>query len=98
LDTDVLITHGPAHGIRDLAIYGNSNQGCTSLRMYVLEKIKPALHVFGHIHHAHGGAIIKDTLFVNASICNESYQPANKPIIIELTEYYGEIVATYIEE
>jgi predicted phosphodiesterase len=95
-DTDILITHGPPHGVRDFT--PNYFQvGCELLRFRV-EQIKPLVHVFGHIHHAHGGAIIKDTLFVNASICNESYQPTNKPIIIELTEYYGEIVATYIEE
>jgi Icc-related predicted phosphoesterase len=54
--------------------------------------------VFGHIHGAYGAAHIKDTLYVNASICTEQYIPSNKPIVIELTEYDGEIIATYVEE
>jgi Icc-related predicted phosphoesterase len=54
--------------------------------------------VFGHIHGAYGVAYIKDTLFVNASTCNDRYVPSNKPLVVELTEYDGEIVASYVEE
>lgn len=95
-DTDVLITHGPPHSVRDFTP-NNLQVGC-ELLMFRVEHIKPLVHVFGHIHHAYGGAYIKDTLFVNASICNERYVPSNKPIVIELKEYDGEIVATYVEE
>jgi predicted phosphodiesterase len=95
-DTDVLITHGPPNGIRDFTPQ-NLQVGCELLRFRV-EQLKPLIHVFGHIHHAHGGAQINDTLFVNASICTERYIPSNKPIIVEIKEYYGEIVATYVEE
>ncbi len=96
IDTDVLITHGPPHGIRDFTPQ-NLQVGCELLRFHV-ERINPLINVFGHIHHAHGAAYIKDTLFVNASVCNERYVPSNKPIVIELKEYDGEIVATYVEE
>ena len=54
--------------------------------------------MFGHIHGAYGGAYIKDTLFVNASICTEQYIPSNKPIVIELKEFDGNIEALYVEE
>jgi Icc-related predicted phosphoesterase len=56
------------------------------------------LHVFGHIHGAYGAAYIKDTLYVNASICTERYEPTNKPIIVDITEIKGKIIATYVEE
>lgn len=97
-DTDILITHGPPNGIRDFVAQwrGNENVGCELLR-YRIEQINPKINVFGHIHGAYGPAYVKETLFVNASICNERYEPINKPIIIDLTEVYGEIVATIID-
>ncbi len=97
-DTDILITHGPPHGIRDFTQdrYGANSVGCELLRVRV-EQINPLIHVFGHIHGAHGTAFIKNTIFINASICDERYSPCQKPFIIELNEYNGEIVASYVE-
>jgi Icc-related predicted phosphoesterase len=74
------------------------NVGCEILRHEIDNRIKPLLHVFGHIHGAYGAAYIKDTLFVNASTCTEQYHPTNKPIIVDLTEIDGKIIATYVEE
>ncbi len=99
-DTDILITHGPPNEARDFVSnwrQGDANVGCELLRFRV-EQVKPLLHVFGHIHGAYGAAYIKDILYVNASVCTERYVPSNKPIIVDLKEYYGEIVATYVEE
>jgi len=98
-DVDVLITHTPPNGIKDYVINwrGNENVGCEMLRSR-LEEISPTLNVFGHIHEAYGVSYVKNTTFVNASICNSRYEPVNKPIIIDLSEVYGEIIATYVEE
>ena len=98
-DTDVLITHGPPQECRDFIQqrFGGHNVGCELLAFHV-ERVKPLLHVFGHIHGAYGAMYKNDTLFVNASICTERYIPSNKPIIVDLKEYEGEIVATYVEE
>jgi Icc-related predicted phosphoesterase len=65
LGVDVLITHGPPQGILDETNRGES-VGCRDLLERVL-KIKPRLHVFGHIHEAAGRLKIEDTIFVNAS-------------------------------
>ncbi len=52
-DTDILITHTPPKGILDLS-YNRENIletcGCSSLMKQCL-KIKPKLHLFGHIHN-----------------------------------------------
>jgi hypothetical protein len=99
-DTDVLITHGPPNGILDLVNnfrQPNRNVGCESLRFHI-ERIKPALNVFGHIHEGYGVRYLDDTLFVNASTCTAGYSPTNKPIVVDLNEYNGQIVATYVEE
>jgi len=95
-DTDVLITHGPPNFIRDFTP-SNLSVGCELLAVHI-ERIKPLVHVFGHIHHSYGAVQKENTLFVNAAICTERYVPSNKPIIVEIKEYYGEIVATYVEE
>lgn len=99
-DTDILITHGPPHEVRDFVEnwrQPNQNVGCELLRFHV-ERVKPLLHVFGHIHGAYGAALIKETLYVNASICTERYIPSNKPIIVDINEHDGQIIATYVQE
>lgn len=88
-DADILITHGPPHGILDEVPkkYGVENTGCEELRkkieeISVLEKLK--LHVFGHIHCGYGELSKFGVKFVNASACDESYEPAQPPIVVEI--------------
>ncbi|KAF5373200.1 hypothetical protein D9757_010556 [Collybiopsis confluens] len=55
--TDILLTHGPPHDIFDRTIRGDK-PGCSALRE-ALEagQLRPRLHLFGHIHEAHGAHI-----------------------------------------
>ena len=99
-DTDVLITHGPPNGYGDLVNnwrQPNTNVGCELLLNRILD-IKPLVNVFGHIHEGYGVYSNEHTTFVNASICTAGYEPINKPIIIDLNEIDGKIIATYVEE
>jgi calcineurin-like phosphoesterase family protein len=98
-DTDILITHGPPNGFGDLVNnwrQPNTNVGCELLRNKI-EELNPILNVFGHIHEGYGVYNNGKTTFVNASICTPDYRPTNKPIVVDLNEYDGEIVATYVE-
>lgn len=79
---DVLVTHGPPHGILDLTTQG-VYAGCFDLRARV-ERIKPKVHVFGHIHEGYGTFRTPDTTFINASTCDVSYRPINSPIIFDI--------------
>ena len=79
--TDLLITHGPPHGILD-ACFDGRRVGCEELTRAV-ERVRPKLHVFGHIHEAYGVVDDGTTLFVNASNCNLRYRPANAPIVVD---------------
>lgn len=81
-DTDILITHGPPNGILDQTPAGDF-AGCEELRSRV-EEIKPKLHIFGHIHCGYGRAEKFSVKFVNASNCDEAYEPSNHPIVIDL--------------
>jgi predicted phosphodiesterase len=99
-DTDVLITHGPPNGYGDLVNnwrQPNTHVGCECLINRIID-IKPVLNIFGHIHEGYGVKNNQDTMFVNASICNSGYNPINKPIIIDLTEVDGKIIANHINE
>ena len=49
---DVLVTHGPPRGIGDRMFLG-AHVGCEDLREE-LSRVRPRLHVFGHIHEAFG--------------------------------------------
>jgi len=80
-DTDILITHGPPRGILDSNLEGQEC-GCPSLLVKV-KQIKPKIHVFGHIHEAHGLRFEDDTTFINASIMNRQYEPVNSPTTLE---------------
>lgn len=51
-DVDILITHSPSYGILDKTVQGE-HVGSKTLKDKVL-KIRPKLHVFGHIHEDYG--------------------------------------------
>jgi Icc-related predicted phosphoesterase len=78
--TDILITHGPAHGILDLTHFDKQKVGCPLLRKKIGE-IKPVLHVFGHIHEERGVYIDPSgpTTHVNASSLDVRYRPYPVP-------------------
>jgi Icc-related predicted phosphoesterase len=81
-DTDVLITHGPPFGILDLCYHGD-RVGCSDL-LNVVQKIKPRVHAFGHIHECYGVIEQDGTKFVNACNLNEKYIVSNPPIDLVL--------------
>ena len=81
-DTDILLTHGPPHGILDSCSDG-FNAGCQDLLEKVTE-IKPLIHLFGHIHEAYGVFQNESTIFINGSNCTLSYKPSNLPIVVDL--------------
>jgi len=56
---DVLVTHAPPRGVLDRAqafgcVWGRSH-GSEDLRKFV-DTTRPLFHLFGHVHHAAGGA------------------------------------------
>jgi predicted phosphohydrolase len=87
MDTKILLTHGPPYGILDEVpsrYYDGLAEkvGCHDLLARVKE-IKPDLHMFGHIHPAHGEHHEDGTSFYNLCICNERYAPTNTVTVID---------------
>ena len=82
-DTDILVTHGPPYGILDQAPGSHHHEGCNQL-LAAVRKVKPMLHVFGHIHGAYGTESTNDTLFVNAALPGRDFGMSNRPHVFKL--------------
>lgn len=86
LDTDILITHGPAKGYLDLTLHGDVT-GCPYLLEKISELTNLKLFVHGHIHEAYGRVDFPDGgVFLNASVLNARYVMSNLPHEIEITK------------
>jgi Icc-related predicted phosphoesterase len=81
-NVDILVTHGPPYGILDLATdYANNDEhcGCKALLKQVVNRIKPKMNLFGHIHNNdlnfNQGTlrlnILPETLFSNGSVVKD---------------------------
>jgi hypothetical protein len=83
--TDIVITHGPPMFILDeVPEYDKiRHTGCSHLANRLL-KIKPQLHLFGHIHEGFGETVKQGIRYVNASFMDGRYQPNNFARIVEL--------------
>lgn len=85
---DILITHGPPFGVLDKNQEGQ-HVGCVDLREAIL-RIRPKIHVCGHIHEGAGLGMLGSTLVINASSCNRRYEPINPVISIMIdSETFG---------
>jgi Icc-related predicted phosphoesterase len=82
-DTDILITHGPPYGILDVAPGSSIHSGCTELLHAVL-RIRPRLHVFGHIHGAGGICTTEHTTFVNAALPGVDAEIERAPVMLDI--------------
>jgi len=81
--TDVLLTHGPPVGRGEYCQTG-VRAGCVNLLQQVQTRIKPRIHLVGHIHDGYGVSSDGTTLFVNASSCTFNYNTDNPCIVINL--------------
>lgn len=82
LDTNILVSHSPPFGILDEV--DNEHHGSVSLRDRV-KKVKPWLHIFGHIHECGGQKIVKDNItYANVSLLDGNYREVNKPMVFEI--------------
>lgn len=94
---DILMTHGPPYEILDGVgrfdeDVGPDNDsvfvrrvGCEDL-LAAVKRVKPKVHVFGHIHASYGRVERDGTTFINASIMNEAYDPERKPWVFDFPE------------
>lgn len=98
-EVDILMTHTPPFTILDRIVirddpllkYPVKNVGSESLyNLICLGRRQPILHMFGHIHKQYGAYQFihknkSETLFLNVSYVDETYDPVNKPKRVEIT-------------
>jgi Icc-related predicted phosphoesterase len=90
-DTNVLITHGPPNGFMDEVMdfigskceWEGRHTGSLEL-LKAIERVKPKVHIFGHIHEGYGTFNYGSIKLVNASTCDGFYRPYNSPIVVDL--------------
>lgn len=84
IETDILITHGPPYKRGD-EVHTDIHVGSPSLLKQVQTRIKPRLHIFGHIHEDSGWVGYDGTtMFVNASIVDLRYRPIEPCVVIDV--------------
>jgi len=81
---DVLVTHGPPWGVLDCT-QGGERVGCEEL-LLARARIRPRLHLFGHIHEAYGTREDDGILSVNACNCDRLGRIAQEPVVIDWDE------------
>uniref|UniRef100_A0A0N4Z017 Metallophos domain-containing protein n=1 Tax=Parastrongyloides trichosuri TaxID=131310 RepID=A0A0N4Z017_PARTI len=80
---DILITHTAPLGHGDLMENGVRG-GCVELLNSVVKRIRPAYHVFAHIHEGYGCTSDGYTKFINCSYLNDSKNTKNTPVIFDI--------------
>lgn len=82
--TDVIVTHGPPYSILDSAPVSPHHSGCLEL-LGAVSRVRPRLHLFGHIHGAHGIVHIDQTTFVNGAMIGIDGDLETGPIVLQMT-------------
>lgn len=98
MDTDVIVTHGPAAYKLDYVARDGQYAGCEGLRQRI-DEVKPLIHISGHIHEGYGydyDYVGSGTNYFNASICDHQYEPVNKPWEIDTDFNTKEITGNFI--
>jgi Icc-related predicted phosphoesterase len=85
---DILITHGPPLGVLDVEYGTQEHAGDPELLKAVI-RVKPRLHVFGHIHGGYGTATRGFTKFVNAALYGELGGLEKPPVLLQLNPSKG---------
>jgi predicted phosphohydrolase len=74
---DILITHGPPFGILD--------HGCGHPELLqAVRRIRPKLHLFGHLHGAYGVHESGGSTFVNAALLGADGDLAHNPMVLDI--------------
>jgi Icc-related predicted phosphoesterase len=84
-DIDVLVTHGPPHGILDRSPGQTEHIGDQELsaRLKYLPSLR--LHCFGHVHGGYGSHEQGGVLFINAALLGPMGDIAHHPVALRIS-------------
>lgn len=92
--TEILVCHGPPRGFGDnVPRIGRADEPVGSPSLLArIEKIRPRLVVFGHIHNGRGSWELPGdppVTLANVAVLDERYHPAYKPVVFDLPDRRG---------
>ena len=73
---DLLLTHGPPYSIRDYRTLHGDRVGCSSLLDEIVTRVKPRIHIFGHVHDCYGASLYKTMENTHLGEQNSSSTPS----------------------
>jgi Icc-related predicted phosphoesterase len=79
-NTDIIIGRTPAYGVQD-GNFAGEHVGCQDL-LRRLVRIEPRYFVCGNIHDTRRYEYLYDIHFINASLLNQEYKVAHKPVFL----------------
>lgn len=82
-DTDILICHGPPLGYGDRSSHSNRPCGSPSL-LAAIDRVKPRLCVFGHIHEGRGQWERNGTILANVTHVDRAYRPVYEAMVFDV--------------
>ena len=72
----------PPYNILDMN-RGGVKAGCKDLYETVSDRVKPRIHVFGHIHEGAGHVSKDGILYINAALKIHRSKKLNRPIVVD---------------
>lgn len=81
---DVLVTHGPPYGIMDSSLELPTPMGDSEL-LAAVQRIKPSLHIFGHVHGGYGQVVLGEARFVNAALMGSVGDLEQEPVMLRMS-------------
>jgi len=88
MQPDVLITHAPPLGILDAS--QSDHFGSKELLHYI-DRAKPKVHIFGHVHESHGRLQRGETLHVNVATAWKEHSPEQVEVFPKPTVGSGDV-------
>ncbi|CAF0927493.1 unnamed protein product [Adineta ricciae] len=87
-DIDILLTHGPPYSVRDYHPLTAERIGCPGLLDEVVTRVRPRIHLFGHMHECRGASLYRSE--DNRTLEGEySHDKSNEILFVNLAIHQG---------
>lgn len=86
-DVNVIISHGPVYGMRDMTLGGDDRTGSVDMRKITAGLNDLRLYISGHIHEARGMEIADGGVhYCNVCTLDRDYETVRVPVVIDIDE------------
>jgi Icc-related predicted phosphoesterase len=90
-DIDFLLTHCPPYSVRDYHPLTDERTGCPALLDEVVTRVRPRVHLFGHMHSCRGTSLYKSE--ENQTLEGDKYKAESNDILfVNLAAIQGKIL------